>query len=123
MKLFSLLTLLCATSVSADYHQCRCTKGGIHNPKATQKACSAYPGARMVGGSDCRLPDRLPQLHKFIMNGRTMVWFHVKIVQGILDTLYSEAEATAVEASATTRISRATQDINMRGCVLSSITG
>ncbi|KAK1973720.1 hypothetical protein LZ30DRAFT_742667 [Colletotrichum cereale] len=61
MKLFSLLTLLCATSVSANRYQCRCYKEGSYDQRSTKTACRKTPNAQMVGGHDCILPRQLPR--------------------------------------------------------------
>ncbi|KAK1978377.1 hypothetical protein LZ30DRAFT_729126 [Colletotrichum cereale] len=60
MKLFSLLTLLCATSVSAGYYQCHCSKGKQNENahRATRSVCNQMKGAELIRvqqGYDCKL--------------------------------------------------------------------
>ncbi|KAK2021203.1 hypothetical protein LX32DRAFT_687912 [Colletotrichum zoysiae] len=59
MKLFTLLTVLCATSVNAGYYMCHCTQArGVLVPRATKAVCDKIYGATLVNvpnSYDCRL--------------------------------------------------------------------
>ncbi|KDN72214.1 hypothetical protein CSUB01_07513 [Colletotrichum sublineola] len=49
MKLFTLLTVLCASSVNADYYLCHCKKPrGVLVPKTTKAVCDGIYGATLV---------------------------------------------------------------------------
>ncbi|KAK1995677.1 hypothetical protein LX36DRAFT_659405 [Colletotrichum falcatum] len=49
MKLFTLLTILCATSVNAGYYICHCTRAkGVLVPRATKAVCDNIYGATLV---------------------------------------------------------------------------
>ncbi|KAK2007894.1 hypothetical protein LZ32DRAFT_33527 [Colletotrichum eremochloae] len=49
MKLFTLLTVLCASSVNASYYLCHCTKPkGVLVPRATKAVCNGIYGATLV---------------------------------------------------------------------------
>ncbi|KAK2021198.1 hypothetical protein LX32DRAFT_646649 [Colletotrichum zoysiae] len=57
MKLISLLTLLCATSVNAGWYQCHCA-GHRLAQQATNAACAKIPGGELIpfgNGHDCRV--------------------------------------------------------------------
>ncbi|KAK2006274.1 hypothetical protein LZ32DRAFT_103234 [Colletotrichum eremochloae] len=71
MKLFSLLTLLCATSVHAGYYQCHCSGlSTATSQEATNKACNKMrkTGAQLIrygNGYDCKLSYSHPNVQQF----------------------------------------------------------